>query len=160
MLHADFILSIGTFDTAQPFRPANRANIDATCSEHFNWRAGKKAPTDERQQEPAGEPSAADRTRQAERTNKKHRPMRTLTGAPPPCAYARVREEQARQTEKPRTTSGMNGRSHAAAFCYYSRRNMPFSRTHDLMFQATCAFFLQNRNENRQQYRLNGVSAA
>ena len=59
MLHADFMLSIVPFDAAQPFRPANRANIDATSSEHFNWRAGEKAPTDERQQEPADEPSAA-----------------------------------------------------------------------------------------------------
>ena len=65
-----------------PHRKARK--IDKTCSKHFNWRAGVKEPTDERQLEPAEEPSAAARAGGgAERGNKKRRPMRTLTGASP-----------------------------------------------------------------------------
>ena len=48
--------------------------IDKTSSKHFNWRAGEKGPTDERQQEPADEPNAA---------------IKNIV----PCAYARVQDK-------------------------------------------------------------------
>ena len=92
--------------------------------------------------------------RQTERGNKKRRPMRTLTGASPLRGCKGVR-----QNEKPRTPSGMNGRSHAGlavAIIPVEICSPPHARSEGS--SVLRVFFLQNRKENRQQYRLNGVS--
>ena len=115
MLHADFILSIGTFDAAQRCRPANRANIDATCSEHFNWQAGKR-----RRQMSGSKSRRMNRARQTERGKRNARIKNTgpceHEPAHRPPARMQGREMRARQNEKPCATSGMKDRSHAAAF--------------------------------------------
>ena len=82
------------------------------------------------------------RAQQTERDNKKRRPMQTLTGASPLRVCKGVR-----QTEKPCATSGMNGRSHAAALasipveiCRSPARSEGAS--------VLRVFFLQNRTGN------------
>ena len=60
--------------------------IDDPCSEQFNWRAGEKAPTDERQQEAMQEPNAAINTPDARASGIK--PSARIKNIVP-CAYAR-----------------------------------------------------------------------